>query len=185
MGDEPSKTPLEQLQHTLEAALDFARELTADRVLVRLLAAFRAMPAGDRPVVIDALEREVVARKLSFATEGVSGQKMVPNPNARFYMRAHENTFDRSMLERDEMMIATVRGLRVATLIPAIPDVYASWQSATLEAMREVGEATRTTVERLLHELLGFIALARELELAEQPPPPMTPGAAPARAKGS
>ena len=93
-------------------------------------------------------------------------------------------TFDRSMLERDEMMVATVRGLRVATLIPAIPDVYASWQAASLDAMREVDETTRTTVERLLHELLGFIALARELELAEDPPP-VTPGATPERAKGS
>ena len=121
MGDEPSsKTPLEHLQRTLEAALDFARELTADHVLVRLLAAFRAMPAEDRSVVIGALEREVAARKLSLATEAASGQTMVPNPNARFYMRAHETTFDRSMLERGEMTIATVRGMRAATLIPAV-----------------------------------------------------------------
>jgi hypothetical protein len=135
-------------------------------------------------VVIDALEREVAARKLSLATEGASGQTMVPNPNARFYMRAHETTFDRSMLERDEMMIATVRGMRAATLIPAIPDVYASWRSATLEAMQEVDEATRTTVEGLVREVLGFIARARELAPVEQPPPG-APGDAPEKAQRS
>jgi hypothetical protein len=109
---------------------------------------------------------------------------MVPNPNARFYMRAHETTFDRSMLERDEMMIATVRGMRAATLIPAIPDVYASWRSATLEAMQEVDEATRTTVEGLVREVLGFIARARELAPVEQPPPG-APGDAPEKAQRS
>jgi hypothetical protein len=138
--------------------------MTADELLARLLAVFRTMPAEDRPAVIDALEREVTARKLSLATEGVSGQSMVPNPHARLYLRVHESTFDRNLLERDEMMIATVRALRAASLIPAIPDVYASWREASREAMQHVDEGIRAVAERLVGEVLGFIAEARDSE---------------------
>jgi hypothetical protein len=177
MGEEPTtnSTALQHLQATLEAALHLAREMTADQLLVRMLAAFRSMPAEDRPVIIDAIEREVQARKLSLATESMSGQSMVPNAHARLYLRAHESAFDRNLLERDEMMIATVRGMRAATLIPAIPAIYASWQEATREAMQHVDEPTRAVTERLVHEVLRFIAAARAAESAVESLPSLTP----------
>ena len=133
MGDEPTtdSTGLEHLEAALAEALELTRTLAADPVLTRLLAAFRLMPAEDRGVVVGAIEREVKARKLSLATEDVSGQSMVPNPNARFYLRAHESSFDRNLLERDEMTIAMVRAMRAATLIPAVPDIYASFREAS------------------------------------------------------
>jgi hypothetical protein len=160
MSDTPPTT-LDLLRATLEEALAFTRELGGDPLLSRLLATFRAMPAEDRPVVLEALEREVAARKLSCATEDVSGQSMTPNPNARFYLRAHETGFDRSLLERDEMLIATVRGMRAATLIPAIPEVHAAWRDATREAMQHVDDATRTAVESLVRDVLQFLVDAR------------------------
>lgn len=176
---------LEELRVALEGAVHMARELAANQLFARLLAAFEAMPAQDRPVIIDAIEREVKARKLSAATEGVSGQSMVPNRHARLYVRAHESVLDRNILERDEMMIATVRGMRAATLIPAVPDIYASWREATREAMAHVDEATRTIVERLVHEILGFIAEVRAAECEAEPLPPATAGATPKDAQGS
>jgi hypothetical protein len=176
MSDEPTthSTPLQHLQATLEAALDLMREMTADQLLARLLAVFRSMPAEDRPVLIDALEREVKARKLSLATADVSGQSMAPNPHARLYLRVHESAFDRNVLERDEMMIATVRGMRAATLIPAIPEIYASWRDATREAMQHVDEPTRAVTEGLVQEVLGFIAAARAAESEGETPEPVT-----------
>ena len=171
MADEPTteSTPLEHLEATLEAALHLAREMAGTREMMRLLAVFRSMPAEDRGTILEALEREVKARKLSLATEGMTGQSMVPNRNARLYLRAHESGFDRNLLERDEIMIATVRGMRAAVLIPAVPDIYASWQDATREAMRHVEEPIRVAVERLVHEVLGFITEARADE-GETPP---------------
>jgi hypothetical protein len=180
MSDEPTtnSTALQHLQATLEAALHLTREMTADQVLARLLAVFRIMPAEDRPAILDAVEREVQARKLSLATQGMSGQSMVPNPHARLYLRVHEAAFDRNLLERDEMMISMVRGMRAATLIPAVPDIYASWRDATQEAMLHVDEATRAVTERLVQEVLGFIAEARAAERAEQAPVPAPSAAA-------
>jgi hypothetical protein len=136
------------------------------------------MPAEDRPAILEAVEREVQARKLSFATEGMSGQSMVPNPHARLYLRVHEAALDRNLLERDEMMIAMVRGMRAATLIPAVPDIYASWRDATREAMEHVDEATRTVTERLMQDVLGCIAAAGAAEPAAETPA-ATPAAAP------
>jgi hypothetical protein len=163
---EPPKeqNTLQRLQSTIEQAMRVVRELSGNEQLGRLLEAFRAMPAEDRPAVIEAIEREVQARKLSLAAESMSGQSMVPNPHARLYLRAHESGFDRNALERDEMMIATVRGLRAATLIPAVPEIHASWRDATREALGYVDEPTRATVERLLHEVLGFLAEVRATE---------------------
>jgi hypothetical protein len=179
MGDEPTtdSTGLQHLEATLEAALDLTRSLAGDPVLARLLAAFRLMPADDRAVVVGAIEREVKARKLSLATEAASGQSMVPNPNARFYLRAHESSLDRNLLERDEMTIATVRGMRAATLIPAVPEIHASWREATREATQHVDAATRATVERLLHEVLGFLAAASAAEQGGDAAPPSAPTA--------
>ena len=172
MGDEPTtnSTALQHLEATLEAALQLTRDMTADQLLARLLAVFRTLPAEDRPAVIEALEREAAARKLSLATEGVSGQSMVPNPHARLYLRAHATTFDRNLLERDEMMFATIRALRAAQLIPAIPEIYASWRDATREAMQNVDEPIRAVAERLVHDVLAFIAEARREAEAEPPP---------------
>jgi hypothetical protein len=175
MSDAPP-TPLDTLQAALEEALGCARELASDRLLARMLAAFRTMPAEDRPAIIEALEREVTARKLSLAAQEMSGQSMVPNAHARLYLRAHESSFDRSVLERDEMMIATVRGMRAATLIPAVPEIHASWRDATREAMLHVDDATRTVVEGLVREVLRFIADAREADCAAVAPPPAPSG---------
>ena len=176
MGDEPTtdSTGLEHLEAALAEALELTRTLAGDPVLARLLAAFRLMPAEDRGVVVGAIEREVKARKLSLATEDLSGQSMVPNPNARFYLRAHESSFDRNLLERDEMTIAMVRAMRAATLIPAVPDIYASFREASREAMQHVDEATRAIVERLLQEVAGFIAEARQAEQGGDVPAPPT-----------
>lgn len=180
MSDEPTtnSTALQHLQATLEAALHLTREMTADQVLARLLAVFRIMPAEDRPAILDAVEREVQARKLSLATESVSGQSMVPNRNARLYLRVHEAALDRNLLERDEMMIAMARGMRAAILIPAIPDIHASWREATREAMEHVDEATRAVTEQLMREVLEFIAEARAAERGAESSAERAPDAA-------
>ena len=168
---QPGAAALEQLQTTLEAALMLVRELADDGLLGRLIAAFRAMPTPDRPVIIGVLEREVTGRLLSRATEKAVGQATYPNPNARLYIRAHESTLDPRALGRDEMMLADIRGMRIASLIRNVPELYSAWKDALREAMDHVDESTRTVSEELLHDVLAAIAAARERDVEAEATP--------------
>jgi hypothetical protein len=173
----PGAAALEQLQTTLEAALMLVRELADDGLLGRLIAAFRAMPTPDRPVIIGVLEREVTGRLLSRATEKAVGQATYPNPNARLYIRAHESTLDPRALGRDEMMLADIRGMRIASLIRNVPELYSAWKDALREAMDHVDESTRTVSEELLHDALAAIAAARERAVEAEATPDAPPDA--------
>ena len=166
----PGAVALEQLQTTLEAALMLVRDLADDGLLGRLIATFRAMPTPDRSVIIGVLEREVTGRLLSRATEKAVGQSTYPNPNARLYIRAHESTLDPRAFGRDEMMLADIRGMRIASLIRNVPDIYAAWKDALREAMNHVDESTRSIAEELLHDVLAAIAEARAASTDDEPP---------------
>jgi hypothetical protein len=166
----PGAVALEQLQTTLEAALMLVRELADDGLLGRLIATFRAMPTADRAVIIGVLEREVTGRLLSRATERAVGQATYPNPNARLYIRAHESTLDPRAFGHDEMMLADIRGMRIACLIRNVPEIYATWKAAFREAMDHVDESTRRIAEELLHDVLAAIADARAASADQEPP---------------
>jgi hypothetical protein len=178
---------LEQLETTLEAGLELSNELTNDQQLCRIIAAFHHMPKDDRPVILGVLEREVTGRLLSRATEKPVGQSTHPNPNARLYVRAHSSGFDRRLYDRDEMMIADIRGLRIACLIRNVPDIYATWKDAMREAMEHVDEDTRRIAEGLLHDVLACIAQARAADAPEQAPvaPPAPAKKGPPRRRSS
>jgi hypothetical protein len=161
MGEEPiarDGTSLGNLQVTLEAALHLLRELADDDLLRRMIAAFHAMPDGDRPIVVDVLEREVKGRLLSQATEDSIGQSTRPNPNARLYIRSFESGFDRRALEHDDMLIANVRTMQASAVIHGIPETYALWKDAMRAAMDEVDDATRATFAEMLGHILRCIA---------------------------
>ena len=161
MGEGPTArdgTALGNLQITLEAALHLLRELADDDLLRRVTAAFHAMPEGDRPVVVDVLEREVRGRLLSQATEDSIGQSTRPNPNARLYIRSFESGFDRRALEHDDMLIANVRTMQASAVIRGIPETYAIWKDAMRTAMDEVDDATRATFAEMLGHILRCIA---------------------------
>ena len=152
-----SAAALATLQSTLRAALLLTQELANDPVLGRLLVAFSAMPADDRPVVVKAIEREVKARVLSQGAESVTGYAMVPNPRARLYIRAHQTPVAGNLLERDEMLNASLQTMRLAGVIQAVPEIYASWKDATREAIQRVDPDTRAVVERLMRDVLDLL----------------------------
>jgi hypothetical protein len=157
----PTGSTLEQLETTLEAAISLVTELAGDGLLRRLIETFRAMPTEDRPVIIGVLEREVLGRLLAKGTEKPVGQSTHANPNARLYVRAHDSDFDRRMFDRDGMMIADIRAMRVATIIRNIPEVRAVWKEAMREALDHVDEPTWQVAEDLLRDVLDCIADAR------------------------
>jgi hypothetical protein len=147
---------LETLVATLQVALELANGVAHDRVLQRLFAAFKAMPAEDRDVIVGVIEREVHARRLSRATEGITGQGARPNPNARLYVRTHGREAQRSDFERDEMALATMRALKVPPLL-TIPEVRDEWRAATRQALAESDPAVYSVMEDLLVEALAMV----------------------------
>ena len=149
-------SPIDQLRATIRAATDVLGEVTADPLLARWIRVFHEMPAEDRAVVVDVLEREVQTRLLSRASEDVTGQAARPNPNARLWVRAHGQEAQRSDLEIHEMKHATLRMLRVAQIIQ-IPEIHDEWLRATRGALAESEDDTVAVVERLADELVAMI----------------------------
>jgi len=161
------------LQDVLEVASELVRRMQEDPFLQRLLAVFNAMPADDRPTIVGVLEREVLGRHLSRGTEKVVGQSSRPNPHARLYIRAHETPADSVQFDFEQMRVANVRALRVATIIRYVPGIHDLFKRAIRAAMDEVDEATRAVAEGLLHDVLAAIADARAAEPAAVPAEPV------------
>jgi hypothetical protein len=157
-----SPEAFEDLRKALAQAAGLADELANDPLLGRLIAVFRAMPLSDRAPIVGVLEREVTGRTLSRATEKPIGQETHVNPNARLYVRAHNSTLDARHFDKDEMVIANVRAMRIATLIRYVPEIYATWKDAIREAMDHVDDSNRTVAEELLNDVLAAIAEARK-----------------------
>lgn len=181
MADSPptrNTEVLEQLESTLEAAISLVSQLATDDLLRRLIACFKSMPTEDRPVIIGVLEREVLGRLLSRGTEKPVGQSAHVNPNARLYVRAHESDFDRRLFDRDAMMIADIRAMRIACIVRNIPEIHALWKEAMREALDHVDEATWQVAEDLLRDVLECITDARastQPASADAPTPTPTP----------
>jgi hypothetical protein len=151
---------LETLLATLRTATMLAADVVRDPLLRRLISTFHAMPDRDRETIVGVVEREVQARLLSQATERVTGQGARANPNARLYVRTHQSEAQRSDFERDEMMLATLRALKVIPLL-TIPEIHAEWRDATREALDQVEPETIAMMERLVVELLEIVRSAR------------------------
>jgi hypothetical protein len=147
---------LRRLAGLLEDATTLAEDLVRDRTLRRLLETFRLMPLEDRDPIVDAMEREVTARRLSLATEGATGQSMHPNRNARLYLRSHQKVVPRNLLERDELMLAMLQCMHAAPLL-RLPDIHGSWIDGSREALTHVDAATRAAVAGLVREFLALL----------------------------
>ena len=152
---------LGDLKKALAAALDLTHQLADDPLLGRLIAIFRKAPLEDRETIVAILEREIAGRLLSRATEKPVGQSTHLNPNARLYVRAHTTKLDKRHFDYDEMVIADVRAMRIASMIRYVPEIYEGWKTALREAMDHVDEPTLAVADELLHDALAAIADAR------------------------
>ena len=87
MSEDPTvrdSTALGNLQVTLEAALHLLRDLADDDLLRRMIAVFHAMPEGDRPVVVDVLERATLQDFVSRAES--AGIKRAALPTTMYFI---------------------------------------------------------------------------------------------------
>jgi hypothetical protein len=165
---EECRATLHELTEVIEVAARLADTLANDATLHRVIEALRLMPLEDRAVVATAIEREVQARRLSLATENATGQSMHANPHARLYLRSHESVVPRQLLERDELMLAMLRGMRVTPIL-LVPDIHAAWADGTREAIDHLEPAAREAVAQLLREALVML---EESNQASSPSPP-------------
>lgn len=156
MIDGDDRTGLQRLTDVIDTAVRLADSLMADPILQRLVDAFRLMPIEDRTVIVSAIEREVQARRLSRATEETTGQSMHANPNARLYLRSHEQPMPRYLLERDELMLAMLSAMRLSPIL-LVPDIHTAWVDGTREALEHLDPSSRAAVGQLLRETLAMV----------------------------
>jgi len=169
MGNRDEDRALDQLVDILEVARTMVRELTEDPLVVRWMSVYRAMPDGDRETIIGVLEREVLGRHLSQGTEKAVASSTRVNPNARLYIRTHETEFDHRHFDFEQMRVANVRAMRVATIIRYVPGIHKLFKEALRAAMDEVDEPTREVVEHLLRDVFAAVADARAATAATEP----------------
>jgi hypothetical protein len=156
-GERSVRSLLEELTDVIDVAARLAEALSGDPTVQRVIEAFRLMPFEDREVIADVIEREVQARRLSLASEVATGQSMHPNPNARLYLRSHEQpALPRNLLERDELMLAMLAGMRVTPLL-LVPDIHAAWIDGTRGALEHLEPAARQAAAVLLREALALV----------------------------
>ena len=157
--DDAPSSPLERLRRQLREAVAMVDTLDGDDLAHRALAALRALPPDDLPVIVDVLEREAQARRLSRATQEMTGQSMHPNPHARLYLRSHANEPTRADLEIGEMASAMLRGMQ-ASMILTVPAIRTEWEEATRRAVAQLPAAMRPVVDELLAAVRAILAAA-------------------------
>lgn len=164
------KTPTRDLPAHLAALRTILAEaarqtetLLSDPLLARLVDVFREMPAEDRTVILDVLEREVAARKLTAAAADMTGQASRPNPNARLYVRHVGAEARREDLDRDEMTLTTLRIMHVVPMIFE-PALHEPWRAAITDALTLAEPAERDALERGCREVVELVAECREAE---------------------
>lgn len=143
------------LRDLLETAQLLVADLGSmtDPLALRLLQIFARVPAQDRTVIIDILEREVERRLLAetFA-DGTTGIRLRPNPNARLYLRVIDREPE---LNAEEMLCGTVRAFSMYH--KAFQTIREDWVPTALEALRSLDPAARESVGRLARELAALV----------------------------
>lgn len=155
-GERGFRSTLDELTDVIDVAVRLADTLGGDQTVQRVVEAFRLMPFEDRAVIAEVIEREVQARRLSAATERVTGQTMHPNPNARLYVRAHEKPVIRNVGDRDELLLATLAGLRVMSIV-LVPEIHEAWIDGAREAVEHLEPPARRAAMTVLREALALL----------------------------
>lgn len=147
---------LEALRALIDTAGGVLRLLTADPLLGRLIAAFERVPAEDRETIVKVLEHEVGMRLLATGQGDVlTGRSLVPNPNARLYMRVVEGRIPPRALNRDQIMRATLRAGHVIRLTHEMPE--RDWQGTVLEAIRSMDPEDRAAIVEHYRSMLDLL----------------------------
>jgi len=162
----PHDDDLRELGVLLEQARGLTHELRDDALFARLLNVFARMPAGDRGVVIGALEREVQTRCVSQdVADDLTQIALRPNPNAQIYLRVVEKA--------DENPVDMLAFLRAAyNLQRGIDALDPRWRGMVLMALRQIDPTGRASIERFNRTITELLAEADRLGPVGDPEPP-------------
>jgi hypothetical protein len=156
---ESARETVAALDTLLESATTFADDLATDHLFDRLQRAFCQMPPGDRETILQVLEREVECRCLTRGTGDVAtGYDTRPNPNARLYLRVLTDERTPPLMDRDELVVANYRGLRVLRYV--LGPLHDVWSEAMADAATLLEPDERAAVRRVLSETLAFVEAA-------------------------
>jgi hypothetical protein len=157
-GNDDGSHRLETVQALLRTAGKLLDEVITppDSLRGRWERTFDRMPAEDRAVIVDVVEREVASRCIERegGPDGLTGFTLVrANPKARLYVRAFGAPVQYDT--RDEVMRATLRAARMMRAVPA--EMQPDWAEATLEAFRQLEPAEREALARHNREMLALL----------------------------
>ena len=163
-GDPPSPAPrrhgpaetIATLGAMLESASTIANDLAAGGLFDRLQQVFTRMPAEDREVILRVLEREVEFRCFSRGTgDTATGYETRPNPNARLYLRVLTDQEPPPTMDRDELVVANYRGLRVLRYV--LGPLHDLWLETIRDAVALLEPEERAAARQILTEGLAAI----------------------------
>jgi hypothetical protein len=140
----------------LESARTIANDLAAGGLFDRLQQIFTRMPAEDRGVILRVLEREVEFRCFSRGTgDTATGYETRPNPNARLYLRVLTDQEPPPVMDRDELVVANYRGLRVLRYV--LGPLHELWLETIRDAVTLLEPEERAAARQILTEGLSAI----------------------------
>ena len=164
-GTSTRQDTLSALSELLQAAHALTVRLAANPPLGRLLSAFARFPPGDRPALLDTIEREVQARQRSVEIgDGVVGP---PNPLASLYIGIYENERPPE-ITRDTALRSTVTS---AALMLAYPEpVRVLLEDAMLAQLGTLEPAGAEALARHYEDLLALAAWSEHCDEAPGAP---------------
>jgi hypothetical protein len=152
LGDDKGQSPCDLEERATNQVAARLRHAHVDPLLT-VWWTFRLMPLEDRATIVGAIERGPGASSLAKPRTPPAGTRRC---NAPPYLRSHEAVVPRNLLERDELMLAMLSGMRVTPLL-LVPDIHAAWVDGTREALEHIDADARAAVVQLLREALGMV----------------------------
>ncbi len=151
---------LSTLHHVLASAARLAQDIATDPLVPRLLDILARIPAEDREVIVNVLEREVDLRNLSKSApnSALSGLNVTkPNPNARLYFRVADNE-PAPYVVPEEIVQAVVRAARVLRRASERgSDLASVWEPAMVEGLRRMDPDERAMLRWYHQRILQIL----------------------------
>lgn len=154
-----SQASLDGLRALLTEARETLGEIVGDPAVAKLLAAFARIPAQDRPIIADVLEREAGVRALTASSGDHTGVRLDrPNPAAHLYVRTVGPTAPAEPDGEHERMVHSSIEAARRTVVLFQPEFHPRWHRALIEALANLDPVSRASVARLARELLDGLA---------------------------
>jgi hypothetical protein len=153
----------------IDTARRLATDVASNGLFARLQRVFAQMPEEDREIVLRVLEREVEYRLMTRGTGDIAtGYETRANPSARLYLRILTAPEPPPLMDREELVVANQRGLRVLRYV--LGSSHAVWRDAMTEAAESLEPVERASARQVLQETIAALDAADEQALLPTTP---------------